>query len=521
MEFNLADLFESLADIVGARTALVCGAQRLTYAELDARANRLAHALQAAGVKPGDHVGMYLYNGTEYVEGMLACLKIRAVPINVNYRYVEDELRYLFADADLVAVLHQREFAPRIAAIKADVPKLKTLLAVGGGGADLSGIGSADYEAALAVQSPARDFDPRSGDDLFIIYTGGTTGMPKGVMWRQEDLFFTGMGGGNPLGDPVEKPEQVAQNALARDPQIVQFPIAPLIHGAAQLAVFIGFNWGDKIVLIPRFDADLVWEVAERERVNTMTIVGDAMARPMAEALPRHLQRDLSSVLYVGSAGAILSDAVKEQFKEHLPTLIVAENFGATETGHQGMEVMGNSRPEGGGLRFQMKPGDGQTGKLAMRGRVPLGYYNDEAKTRATFAEIDGERWVMPGDLATIDGDGTIIVFGRGTMCINTGGEKVYPEEVEAALKANPSVFDAVVVGVPDERWGERVAALVQLRPGLGDSADDVRAHARTKVAGYKVPREVHFVDEIARQPSGKPDYPWAKKLATSLSEEK
>jgi len=535
VEFNLADLFESLADTVGARTALVCGDQRLTYAELDARANRLAHALQAAGVKPGDHVGMYLYNGTEYVEGMLACLKIRAVPINVNYRYVEDELRYLFADADLVAVLHQREFAPRIAAIKADVPKLKTLLAVGGGDADLSGIGSADYEAALAVQSPARDFDPRSGDDLFIIYTGGTTGMPKGVMWRQEDLFFTGMGGGNPLGDPVEKPEQVAQNALARDPQIVQFPIAPLIHGAAQLAVFIGFNWGDKIVLIPRFDADLVWEVAERERVNTMTIVGDAMARPMAEALPRHLQRDLSSVLYVGSAGAILSDAVKEQFKEHLPTLIVAENFGATETGHQGMEVMGNSRPEGGGLRFQMKPtttvlddslkplqpGDGQTGKLAMRGRVPLGYYNDEAKTRATFAEIDGERWVMPGDLATIDGDGTIIVFGRGTMCINTGGEKVYPEEVEAALKANPSVFDAVVVGVPDERWGERVAALVQLRPGLGDSADDVRAHARTKVAGYKVPREVHFVDEIARQPSGKPDYPWAKKLATSLSEEK
>jgi acyl-CoA synthetase (AMP-forming)/AMP-acid ligase II len=266
-----------------------------------------------------------------------------------------------------------------------------------------------------------------------------------------------------------------------------------------------------------------------------MTIVGDAMARPMAEALPRHLNRDLSSVLYVGSAGAILSDAVKEQFKEHLPNLIVAENFGATETGHQGMEVMGNSRPEGGGLRFQMKPtttvldddlnalspGDGKTGKLAMRGRVPLGYYNDEKKTRATFAEIDGERWVMPGDLATIDADGTIIVFGRGTMCINSGGEKVYPEEVEAALKANPAVFDAVVVGVPDERWGERVAALVQLRPDKPASAEDVRAHARTKVAGYKVPRDVHFVDEIARQPSGKPDYPWAKSLATKLSEER
>jgi acyl-CoA synthetase (AMP-forming)/AMP-acid ligase II len=462
-------------------------------------------------------------------------LKIRAVPINVNYRYVEDELRYLFVDADLVGLLHQREFAPRIAAIKDDAPKLRTLIAVGEGEVDLDSIGSTGYEPAVATESDARDFEPRSGDDLFIIYTGGTTGMPKGVMWRQEDLFFTGMGGGNPMAEPIEKPEQLAQNAIARDPQIVQFPIAPLIHGAAQLAVFIGFNWGDKVVLIPKFDADQVWEMAERERVNTMTIVGDAMARPMAEALPRHVQRDLSSVLYVGSAGAILSTAVKEQFKEHLPNLIVGENFGATETGHQGMEVMGNSRPEGGGLRFQMKetttvlddnlqplkPGDGVTGKLAMRGRVPLGYYNDPEKTRATFAEIDGERWVMPGDLATIDADGTVIVFGRGTMCINSGGEKVYPEEVEAALKANPDVFDAVVVGVPDERWGERVAALVQKRPDRSVTPEQVQEHARTKVAGYKVPRAVFFVDEIQRQPSGKPDYPWAKKLAAQLSEER
>ncbi|MGZ4139311.1 MAG: acyl-CoA synthetase [Actinomycetota bacterium] len=533
MEFNLADLFESLADTVGDRTALALTDGRLSYAELDARANRLAHYLQAAGVKAGDHVGMYLYNGREYVEGMLACLKIRAVPINVNYRYVEDELRYLFSDADLVAVLHQREFAPRIAAIRNDVPKLRALISVGDGDTDISR--SVAYEDAIAEQSAVRDFEPRSGDDLFIIYTGGTTGMPKGVMWRQEDLFFTGMGGGNPLGEPVEKPEMIAQNALARNPQIVQFPIAPLIHGAAQLAVFIGFNWGDKVVLIPRFDPDLVWEIAERERVNTMTIVGDAMARPMAEALPKHLHRDLTSVLYVGSAGAVLSDAVKEQFREHLPNLIVGENFGATETGHQGMEVMGNSRPEGGGMRFQMKstttvlddemkptkPGDGVTGRLAMRGRVPLGYYNDPEKTRATFAEIDGERWVMPGDLATIDADGTIIVFGRGTMCINSGGEKIYPEEVEAALKSNPDVFDAVVVGIPDERWGERVAALVQLRRDRSVIVGAVKEHARARVAGYKVPRDVYFVDEIVRQPSGKPDYPWAKAKAAKLSEER
>ena len=534
MDFHLADLYESVADAVGERTALVCEGTARTYAELDARANRLGHHLQAAGIRPGDHVGLYAYNGFPYVEAMLACFKIRAVPINVNYRYVTDELRYLFDDADLVGVLHQREFAPHLNAIRNDLPKLKVFVHVDDDSGETPLSDSMEYEAALSAQSAARDFAPRSPDDLFIIYTGGTTGMPKGVMWRQEDAFLIPMGGGNPLGEPIEKPEVLAENAKARDPQIVQFPVPPLIHGAAQLGVFIGFFWGDKVCLIPKFDAEAVWDVCAKERCNSLTIVGDAMARPMADALEANPGRwDLSSVVYIGSTGALLSQSVKERLRALMPTTFVTENFGSTESGMQGTEAMADARPEGGGMRYALKwnttvldddlkpiePGSGVIGKVAIRGRVPLGYYKDDEKTKATFTVIDGERFVIPGDLATIDADGTVIVFGRGSQCINTGGEKVYPEEVESAIKAHADVYDAVVVGVPDERWGERVAALVQLNEGASMTLEQLDTHCRAHVAGYKVPRELILVDEIARQPSGKPDYPWAKQLAAERTQ--
>ena len=525
LAFNLADLYESVADAIGHREALSCGDRRLTYAQLDERANRIAHHLRDAGVQPGQHVGLYLYNGTEYIEAMLGCLKIRAVPINVNYRYVEGELAYLFNDADLVGVVHQREFAPRIAAIKGGLSLLKTLLYVDdASGADVEAIGSVEFEAAAAAASPERDFGERSGDDHFVIYTGGTTGMPKGVVWRQEDLFFTGMGGGNPAGVPIERPEELAENAVNRM-VLVQFPVPPLIHGAAQLGVFIGFFWGDRVVLISRFDPEGVWETIEREHVTTITLVGDAMARPLAESLAANPGRwDLSSLVYFGSTGAVLSDAVKEQVRGLLPTTIVAENFGSTETGFQGMEAPGAAS---GGRRFMMtdrtavfdddlarvEPGSGVIGKLARRGRIPLGYYNDPKKTAETFVEIEGERWTMPGDLAEVDADGTILVYGRGAVCINSGGEKIFPDEVERAVKAHPAVFDAVIVGAPDERWGERVAAVVQLREGESLTLEDLDAHCRTLIAGYKVPRELHVVDRVLRHPSGKPDYPWAKNV--------
>jgi acyl-CoA synthetase (AMP-forming)/AMP-acid ligase II len=535
VEYNLADLFECVVDAIPDHEALVCGDQRLTYAELDVRANRVAHHLIQAGVKPGEHVGLYLYNGTPYVEACLACLKIRAVPINVNYRYVEGELRYLFSNADMVALVHQREFAPRIAAVRDDVPTLRHLVSVDdGSGADVAA--AVDFHEARDAGSPERDFEARSPDDQLIIYTGGTTGLPRGVMWRQEDLFFAGMGGGNPTGPPIESPEQLGENAKTRS-VVTQFPIPPLIHGAALLGVFIGMFWGDRVILIPKFDPEAVWATCERERANTLTIVGDAMARPMAETLAANRGRwDLSSVVYIGSAGAVLSEAVKEQLRAELPNTMVAENFGATETGFQGMEAP-KAPAEGGlpasGLRFFMNefttvldddlnrvdPGSGVVGRLARRGRIPLGYYGDPEKTARTFVEVGGERWVLPGDMATVESDGVITVFGRGAVCINTGGEKVFPEEVEQAVKAHPDVYDAVIVGVPDERWGERVAAVVQLRPGRSLTLEDLDAHCRTHIAGYKVPRELHVVDQIARQPSGKPDFGWAKAVAQGTKE--
>jgi len=533
VEFNLADLFECVVDAVPERVALVCGDRRLTYRRLDERANRLAHHLHDAGVKPGEHVGMYLYNSTEYVECMLACVKIRAVPVNVNYRYVEGELKYLFNDADLVALVHQREFAPRIAAVIEEVPKLRHLIVVDdASGADVSAIGSVFFDDVTNAATGERGFEPRSPDDVFIIYTGGTTGMPKGVMWRQEDIFFTAMGGGNPLGEPISEPEQLGENALKRDPPLVQFAVPPLIHGAAQLGVFIGMFWGDKVVLQHRFDPADAWDLVERERVNSMTLVGDAMARPLAEELvtsPK--ERDLSSLLILSSAGAVLSETVKQQIKANVPNVTVMENFGATETGHQGFEAVGAAKPES-GLRFMMKPtttvldddfepvapGSGVVGRVALKGRIPLGYYNDPEKTVKTFVEAGGERWVLPGDMGTIDADGTVIVFGRGAVCINSGGEKIYPEEVESAVKAHPDVYDAVIVGVPDERWGERVAAIVQPRPGTNPTLQSIQEHSRTLIAGYKIPREVHVVDQMVRHPSGKPDYPWARGVAAGAS---
>jgi acyl-CoA synthetase (AMP-forming)/AMP-acid ligase II len=537
MEFNLADLLESVADAVPDRTALVCGDRRLTFAQLDERATRLAHHLQSQGVGKGDHVGIYLYNCTEYLEASLAAWKVRAVPININYRYVEEELRYLFDNADLVALVHHREFAPRIAAVVAEVPSLRTFVAVeDGSGVDTSALGSADYDAALAAASVARDFGPRSGDDLYILYTGGTTGMPKGVMWRQEDLFFAALMGGNPYGATPERPEQVGENAAGRG-EMAMLPAAPLMHGAAQWAALIGLFQGGKIVLTAgkSFDADNIWRLVGEEKVNSMAIVGDAMGRPLAEALERSPKAyDTSTLRVIGSGGATYSEGVKAQLRARLPNVVLMDTFGGSEGGNQGQGVASDSPGTAPGPRFRadattavldedmkpLQPGSGVVGMLARKGRIPLGYYKDAEKTARTFIDVDGERWVVSGDMAAIEADGTITLLGRGSNCINSGGEKVFPEEVEAALRSHPAVFDAIVVGVPDERWGERVTAVVAPRAGESPTLEELDAHCRTKVAGYKVPRGLHLVDAIQRQPSGKPDYRWAKAVATGEAAE-
>ncbi|MGS2643053.1 acyl-CoA synthetase [Streptosporangium sp. LJ11] len=523
MEFNHADLFEGLADAIGDRTAVVCGDRRVTYAELDAHANRLAHFLQSRGVRPGQHVGIHLYNGVEYVAGLLAALKIRAVPVNVNYRYVEAELLYLYRDSDIVALLFDVEFDARVAATAPDAPLLEHLIAVGG---PSRVEGAVPYEEALAGQPETRGFPERSGDDLYIIYTGGTTGMPKGVMWRTEDLFFA-FGGGNPYGEPRATPGEVIEAAAAAG-EMTMLAAAPLMHGAAQMGTFITWCMGGTIAYVRKFDAAEVLRTIERERVLTLNITGDAMARPLVEEIATGAY-DLSSLFALSSTGAILSGSVRERLEELLPGKMIIDSFGSTESGYTASAVPGSS-PES-GLRYQpnpharlavlnevlepVKPGSDELGTVARSGRIASGYYKDEAKTARTFVtDGDGVRWLLTGDIAKVEEDGTIAIFGRGSACINTGGEKVFPEEVEAVLKGHPAVFDAVVTGIPDERWGNRVAAVIEPRPGTAPTAEELEAHCREKISGYKVPRTFAFVDEMVRSPAGKADYRWARTTA-------
>ena len=534
--YNLADLFESVADATPERTAVVTPARRLTYAELDERANRLAHHLAGRGVGAGDHVALLLFNGSEYLEGMLAAFKLRAVPINVNYRYVERELQYLFDNADAVAVVVHRELAPRVDAVLAECLGLRHVVVVDDGSAAHGPAGSVDYEEALALADPERpDGADRTGDDLYIAYTGGTTGMPKGVMWRHEDIFFAALGGGDPtqLEGPIEAPEQLVE----RIPEVggVQLQTPPLMHVSAHWgALQTLFGGGTAVLLSPGgFDPEEALDTIAAEGVMICVLVGDAMARPLADAIaanaaaPEGQRRELGSLFVVGSGGAMLTAPVKDALRAHLPNLIIVDGYGSSETGVAGSHTtMGDGAAAG--PRFTMgadtlvvdddnrpvEPGSGVIGRLARRGHVPLGYYKDQEKSRATFVEIDGARWVLPGDLATPEADGTITLVGRGSTSINTGGEKVFPEEVEAVITAHDDVYDAVVVGLPDDRWGSRVVAVVALRPGTSLSPEQLREHCRRELAGYKVPRDVVVVDRVQRNPNGKADYGWARATA-------
>ncbi len=475
--------------------------------------------MAAQGVGCNDHVGIYAYNSHEFVETILAAYKLRAVPINVNYRYVESELRYLFDNADLVALVHDEQFRDRIDKVRDSLPMLRHTIA----------IGTDEYAAALAGGSPARDFPPRSDDDIYILYTGGTTGMPKGVVWRQEDVLCV-LGGlvNFDTGVRVSDEWEFAKAAAAAPEGNLGIVIAPLMHGAAQWGVFNGLINGRSTVLMPKFDAHEVWKAVEKHRITTLGITGDAMGRPLIEALEEG-DYDASSLVTVASTAAVFSATVKERYLNRFPNLIIADAVGSTETGYNGVRVITKGGEEKPGLPTVrmgpdtvvlddgmniVEPGSGVIGRMARGGNVPLRYHKDPEKSAATFVTVNGRRYSVSGDYAIVEADGTMTLLGRGSVCINSGGEKIYPEEVEAALKAHPAVFDAVVVGVPDERWGERVAAVIELRPGHDLTLEELDAHAREHVAGYKVPRELHVVDKMERSPSGKPDYPWAKKIA-------
>ncbi|MEE4191141.1 MAG: acyl-CoA synthetase [Halieaceae bacterium] len=529
--FNLADLYEMVADAVPERTALVCGEHRATYLELEQRANRLAHYLAQQDVGAGDHVGLYLYNCNEYLEAMMACFKLRAVPTNVNYRYVEEELEYLFDNADLVACIHHREFAPLIG--KVEAPKLKTLLYVEDGSD--TACSSPEYEASLTGQSAERDFGARADDDLFLLYTGGTTGMPKGVMWPHKELFYAALGGGgwfHPDG-PITEPGQIAGRVA--DFPIVGMALAPLMHGACWWYACIQLLAGNTVVLNPHrhLDGEQVWEIAEREKVNSLTIVGDAMAIPLLDALEANPGRwDLSAIFNIGSGGAVFSVSKQEAFKRHFPNCFITNSFGSSEGGNMGFDS-GEKKGDEKGLGNVQKSdymdviggGDGEPhrhvapgemGIFARSGHIPTGYYNDPEKTAKTFVDVDGKTWMLTGDAARLEQDGSITVFGRGSNCINSGGEKIFPEEVEEALKNHPGVFDCLVVDTPDDRYGSKVTAVVKLRDGQSLTLDGLQEEARKHIAGYKLPRELHLVDEIPRAPSGKPAYPKARELALS-----
>jgi acyl-CoA synthetase (AMP-forming)/AMP-acid ligase II len=533
--YNIADLFEHTVDAVPDRLALIDGDTRLTFAELDARANQIGHYLAAQGVGPGDHVGIYAVNSDAWVLTMLGCLKIRAVPINVNYRYVEAELAYLIGNAELVACVFDQEYAPRLAAVIDESPKLRTLIHIeDGSGADVSALGSISFTDACAAGSPERDFPERSNDDTYIIYTGGTTGMPKGVMWRHEDIYFAlGQGIDALTNERVKDEYTKAEMAAASPTGLVFCVIPPLMHGAAQIATISQWFIGSTIVLIRKFSGPTVWQAVHDHGVNSVIITGDAVARPLIEALEADEGHwNVDSLVSVSSSAALFSQSVKDRFLERFPNLIITDSIGSTESGFNGLTYAAKGdKGEGGGPTVApgrdvvvldddlniIPPGDERVGKLGRGGNIPIGYFNDPEKTAENFViAADGKRYAVSGDFARWTAEGQLIMLGRGTVSINSGGEKIYPEEVEQALKAHEAVFDCIVVGVPDERWGQRVAAVVNFRDGTTATLDELATHARTHVAGYKIPREMHVVDEIVRSPSGKPDYPWAKKLAES-----
>ena len=512
MEYNLADLFEHAVDTFSDREYLVADGVRRTYAELDARANRLAHHLADQGVRPGDHVGIYAYNRVEWVETLWAVFKLRAVWININYRYVADELQYLFENSDVVAMVVERQFAAQVAALHEALPKLQHLVVIEDGSEApvpeaADGLSVSLFEEALAAHSPERDFETRSADDRYILFTGGTTGLPKGVVWRHEDVLFALGGGIDALsGERIERPQRLAEKGVAENFQVTFLPLAPLMHGASQWAVMGQSFVGNKIVLVGKFDASVAWRLVEQEKVNSIMMTGDAMARPLIEELQRAPEDyDTASILNISSTAAIFSPDVKDSFFEHFPNLIMTDAIGSSESGANGIVMVkpGETAMRGGPtvtpigdtvvLDDQLRPlapGTGEIGLLARSGHIPIGYHRDPEKTAKTFLEVGGTRYVVTGDLAVLEADGTITLLGRGSVSINTGGEKVFPEEVEAAVKSHPDVYDATVVGVPDERWGQRVAAVVEPRDGAAPRLEEIQEYCRTRIAGYKVPRE-------------------------------
>jgi fatty-acyl-CoA synthase len=541
MDFSLAQLHEAVAEVVPDRECVVFRDRRLSFGEVTDRTRRLANFLsdrglglhrERADLKPWesgqDHLALYLYNGNEYLEGMLGAYKARVAPFNVNYRYVEQELIYLLRDARARGILYAATFAPKLDKIRSELPDLEVLIQV----ADESGNpllpGAVDYETALASSSADRPNLQWSPDDLYILYTGGTTGTPKGVLWRQADIFVAAMGGRRMDGTEYPDLESIVERAREGGQRSV--PCPPFMHGASHWVAFLNWFAGHTVIVqneVRRLNPDDVLSTVERERASGLLIVGDAFARPLLDQL-RKKSYDLSSLRVLASGGAPLAKGYKKEFLEHIPQAMLLDAIGSSESGAQAQHVStkatgaetGKFAPGAGtcvlsdDLTRVLEPGDPEIGWFAREGRVPFGYLGDPDKTARTFPEIDGVRYSVPGDRARIGADEIIEVYGRDSATISSGGEKIFAEEVEEALKHHPAVYDTVVAGRPSERWGQEVVAIVQLREGVRVGEEELREECGRHIARYKHPKAFVFVDEVVRSPSGKADYRWAKMKA-------
>jgi 3-oxocholest-4-en-26-oate---CoA ligase len=535
VNWNFGTVFESVADAIPDSPALVQDERRRTWREFDERAARLAAAFRALGLGPDSKVAFYLYNCNEYLEALLATFKLRAVPANVNYRYTADELAYLLENSDAEVVVFHGSLGDRVDAVRDSKLKVRAAVQVDDGSRLVDG--ALRYEDLIEAHEPMERIE-RSGDDLIFLYTGGTTGMPKAVIWRHADLFaalaplaYSFFG----LDMPEDSTEAGARALKVHESGLVpvHLPASPLMHGTGQFSTLQALFLGGTIVTLEgrHFDPHELWRVVQRERVTQIAIVGDAFAKPMLRALDEAEARgepyDLSSLVLVISSGVMWSESVKRALIERQP-VIAYDSLGSSE-GVGFANAITTTDSKGETAKFsvgpntkvftddgrEVKPGSGEVGYLAVGGNIPLGYYKDPKKTAETFREVDGRRYSIPGDYATVEEDGTITLLGRGSVSINSGGEKIFPEEVEEAVKQHPAVADAVVVGVPDERFGEAIAAVVALAPGRNADEDEISdAVERSGLARFKRPRHVVVVDSVPRGPNGKADYAWARETA-------
>ena len=544
IQFTVPAAADAVAAVIGDREFIVQGDRRFTYGQIVERSNRLGAYLHSRGLGchtersqlPGhevgqDLLGLYAHNGPEYVEGMLGAWRARVAPFNVNYRYVKSELHYLLSDAGATALLYHATFAPRLAEVLADLPQLQVLIQI----ADDSGNellpAAVDYESIVA-DGPAEvpPVEP-SPDDLYVLYTGGTTGMPKGVLWRQHDIFMTSFGGRSIYtGELATSYEDIAARC-AESPGTKLMVLPPLMHGAAQWAVLTAMTTGQSVVfssVTSHLDVDDVVATIEREKVFGVTVVGDAIARPLADAFER-TTADLSSLAVVANGGAQLTPTAKQRLIDSKANLMVVDGVGSSETGAQMTHMSASGAVSTGkftagpdtsvaseDLGSILEPGHEEMGWLAQRGYVPLGYKGDAVKTAATFPVIGGVRYSVPGDRARHLADGSVELLGRDSVTINSGGEKIFAEEVESAVASHPAVADVVVAGKPSERWGQEVVAVVALVDGVRVDAQDLIDHAAGVIARYKLPKTVVFRPVIERSPAGKADYRWAREQAIS-----